>query len=148
MKLQLQQDQSKKETEIQITYPRMDERLNRMIHEIRQYEHTISGKVDGAIFEIPLERIVYFDCIDGKTFFYTKDETFESQENLIGLEKELEATSVVRIQKNCLMNTNYLRSVRPYPNHRLLAEMNNGEKLIISRKYISELKNIGKRRVI
>ncbi|MDO5520953.1 MAG: LytTR family DNA-binding domain-containing protein [bacterium] len=145
MKVKLQQDPHKAETEVTISYEKMDSRLHRMIGIIRQYEYTICGTIENRIFEIPLDEILYFDCTEGRTFFYTKENTYECEKNLITLEQELNQTSVLRVQKNCLMNTQHLECVSPYPNHRLLAEMSNGEKIIISRKYIPNLHELGKR---
>lgn len=145
MKLQLQQDKSKKEIEVKITYAYMDERIQKMVQGIRQYEYTLMGKRESQSYEVALEDILYFDCTERSTFFYTKDGVYECDTNLSNLEKELRTTTIVRIQKNCLLNTRYLKCVSPYPNHRLLAELKNGEKLIVSRKYIPDLQNMGKR---
>lgn len=54
---------------------------------------------------------------------------------------QITVIKVIRINKGTLLNITALVNVRPYPNHRLLAELSNGEHLIISRKYISVLQN-------
>ncbi len=146
--IKLQQNKNKLEPEITVSYAKMDHKLNRIICEIRQYEHIVYGTIEDKSYEIPLEDIIYFDCTEGRTFFYTQNGTYECKRNLITLEKELAHTTVLRIQKNCLLNMKYLRCVSPYPNHRLLAEMSNGEKLIISRKYIPDLKNMGREEML
>ena len=50
-------------------------------------------------------------------------------------------SNVVRISKTALLNISCLVCVKPYPNHRLLAELNNEENLIVSRKYIPILRD-------
>ena len=50
-------------------------------------------------------------------------------------------SNVVRISKTVLLNISCLVCVKPYPNHRLLAELNNEENLIVSRKYIPILRD-------
>lgn len=57
------------------------------------------------------------------------------------LEHELVETNIVRISKNVLLNISSLSCVKPHPNHRLLAELSNGEYLIVSRKYIPILQD-------
>ena len=59
------------------------------------------------------------------------------------LEEKLLHTSFIRISKNCIINIDYLKSVRPLYNHRLEAFLVNGETQIVTRNYIEVLKNIG-----
>lgn len=97
--------------------------------------------MEWQIFLIPLDEILYFDTTDRKTFLYTNKQVYECRKALIEVENELSNTTVIRISKETLLNTTALVNVRPYPNHRLMAELSNGENLIISRKYISILQN-------
>jgi DNA-binding LytR/AlgR family response regulator len=43
------------------------------------------------------------------------------------------------------MNTDYLKEIRQIRNSHLEAVMDNGEKLIVSRKYLQDIKRIFKR---
>jgi len=89
--------------------------------------------------------LYYADTVEGKTFLYTANEVYEITESLSGIEQRLKGNQFVRISKNCLINIDFLKKVEPYSNHRLLAHMKNGEKLIVGRTYIPELKNIVKK---
>lgn len=141
MKLRLHQRQELEETEIDIAYSRMTNRLSKMVGYIRQYTYMVEAFWNGKSFLIPLDEILYFDTTDRKTFLYTNKQVYECRKALIEVENELSNTTVVRISKETLLNTTALVNVRPYPNHRLMAELSNGENLIISRKYISILQN-------
>ncbi len=141
MKLRLHQRQEPEETEIDIAYSRMTNRLSKMVGYIRQYTYMIEAFWNGKSFLIPLDEILYFDTTDRKTFLYTNKQVYECRKALIEVENELSNTTVIRISKETLLNTTALVNVRPYPNHRLMAELSNGENLIISRKYISILQN-------
>ena len=141
MKLRLHQRQELEETEIDIAYSRMTNRLSKMVGYIRQYTYMVEAFWNGKSFLIPLDEILYFDTTDRKTFLYTNKQVYECRKDLIEVENELSNTTVIRISKETLLNTTALVNVRPYPNHRLLAELSNGEHLIISRKYISVLQN-------
>lgn len=96
----------------------------------------MEGTADGKHYQIPLPEILYFEVVDKKTFFYTKTRIYESPKSLLALQTECEKTNFLRISKNVLMNLNFLVSVKPYPNHRLLIELENNEQLLVSRKYI------------
>ena len=141
MKLRLHQRQELEETEIDIAYSRMTNRLSKMVGYIRQYTYMVEAFWNGKSFLIPLDEILYFDTTDRKTFLYTNKQVYECRKALIEVENELSNTTVIRISKETLLNTPALVNVRPYPNHRLMAELSNGENLIISRKYISILQN-------
>ena len=141
MKLRLHQRQELEETEIDIAYSRMTHRLSKMVGYIRQYTYMVEAFWNGKSFLIPLDEILYFDTTDRKTFLYTNKQVYECRKALIEVENELSNTTVIRISKETLLNTTALVNVRPYPNHRLMAELSNGENLIISRKYISILQN-------
>ena len=112
-----------------------------MVSYIRQYAYMVEAFCDGKSFLIPLDEILYFDTTDRKTFLYTNKQVYECRKTLITVENELSNTTIIRINKGTLLNITALVNVSPYPNHRLLAELSNGEHLIISRKYISVLQN-------
>ena len=141
MKLRLHQRQELEETEIDIAYSRMTNRLSKMVGYIRQYTYMVEAFWNGKSFLIPLDEILYFDTTDRKTFLYTNKQVYECRKALIEVENELSNTTVIRISKETFLNTTALVNLRPYPNHRLMAELSNGENLIISRKYISILQN-------
>ena len=141
MKLRLHQRQELEETEIDIAYSRMTNRLSKMVGYIRQYTYMVEAFWNGKSFLIPLDEILYFDTTDRKTFLYTNKKVYECRKTLSTVENELSNTTIIRINKGTLLNITALVNVSPYPNHRLLAELSNGEHLIISRKYISVLQN-------
>ncbi len=66
-----------------------------------------------------------------KTFMYTQQKIFECKKTLSAIEQDLIRSNVVRISKTVLLNISCLVCVKPYPNHRLLAELNNEENLIV-----------------
>lgn len=141
LKLQLYKKDGLSETEIDIRYSKLSKQLNRIIHYIKQQENVIEGVSQSNIYQIPLNDILYFEIVDRKTFIYTMTEVYECKKNLLTLEHELVETNIVRISKNVLLNISSLSCVKPYPNHRLLAELSNGEYLIVSRKYIPILQD-------
>jgi DNA-binding LytR/AlgR family response regulator len=118
----------------------MDQRLQRIVDYIRQYSFSIKGSADGQIFHLPLENILYIDSVDGRTFVYCHEKLYESKETLFSLEQSLINTPFVRISKSCILNINALKSVRTLLNHRMEVLLTNGEKLIVTRSYIDNLK--------
>ena len=141
LKLQILKKENLIETEIDIRYSNMTQSLNSIIQYIRQQEYLIQGTFDNKLYQIPLNKILYFETVDKRTFIYTQQKIFECKKKLSVIEQDLIKANIIRISKNVLLNISCLACVKPYPNHRLLAELNNKENLIVSRKYISSLRD-------
>lgn len=146
MKLTINQNLEIAEEEVIINCAYVDERMQRLIDCVRQFTFSIEGEWDGKIYQIPVEAIYYIESVDGKTFLYEKQQAYYSRQTLASMEQMLRHTAFVRISKNCLLNTAHLKCVEAYRNHRMRAELKNGEQLIISRNYIDSLKEKLKRR--
>ena len=56
------------------------------------------------------------------------------------LEDELKEYDFVKVSRACLVNLNELVHIKALANSRLEAELSNGEKIIVSRTYIPEIK--------
>lgn len=141
MKLSIHQDEQFTETEVIINCAYVDTRLQRLTDYIRQYSFSLECELDGKLYQLPIEEINYIESVDSKTFLYTEECTYSSRQTLMSLEEKLKNMTFVRINKSCLLNVSYLKCVAPYANHRLKAELKNGEQLIISRNYVEALKD-------
>lgn len=138
MKLTIHQNLAVSETEIIINCAHVDGRLRSLIELIRQHGFSLTGYQEEKEYQIPLEQIYFMDSADGQTFLYLEKEVYFCRDTL---EEKLLHTSFIRISKNCIINTDYLKSVRPLYNHRLEAFLVNGETQIVTRNYIEVLKN-------
>jgi len=139
MKLTLEQH-SNVETEIIVRYSVMDQRLQRLVEEIRTGDFILPCKAGIAVFAVPADTAYYMESVDGKTFVYTDNKEYESSLSLTSIETKLAAAGFVRISKSCILNLHYLKCVTPLWNARLEASMKNGEHLIITRHYVDALK--------
>jgi len=136
LKLLVEQSLDCKETEIKITCGLMDERLKRLIEQIRLFSFSVTAEKDGVTLPIALEDIYYFDTVDNKTFLYIERDVYRCDKKLYELEAQLVDTPFIRISKNCILNTNIVTSVRAQFSGRLEATLKNDEKVIISKHYI------------
>ena len=139
MKLTVNQSGSVGESEIIINCAYMDKTLKKIIDYITQFTFSLEGENEGKIYQLPMDKIFYIESVDGRTYLYDKSDSYLCKKSLQALEDELKYTPFVRVSKTCLLNTFYLRCVESYPNHRLKAELSNGEQIIISRNYIDNL---------
>lgn len=84
---------------------------------------------------IGIKDILYVEAIGENVFAYTKNNVFEIKKRLYELEDELAPYKFIRCSKSFLICLLKVTSVRPALNGRYLACMENGEEVIISRKY-------------
>jgi len=136
LKLLVEQSLDCKETEIKITCGLMDERLKRLIEQIRLFSFSVTAEKDGVSLPIALEDIFYFDTVNNKTFLYLEKDVYQCDKKLYELEAQLVDTPFVRISKNCILNTTLVTSMRAQFSGRLEATLKNNEKVIISKHYI------------
>lgn len=141
MKLSIHQNEHFTETEVIINCAYVDKRLQRLANYIWQYSFSLECESEGNQYQLPIEEIFYIESVDSKTFLYDHERTYSSRQTLTALEEQLKNMTFVRISKSCLLNVSYLKCVAPHANHRLRAELKNGEQLIISRNYVEALKN-------
>lgn len=114
------------------------------IESIRSYAlskgTTLTGSADERIYQFNLSEVFYFEAVDERVFAYTKDNTYELKTRLYELEKAYGDKHFVRCSKSFIINLMKLESISPALNGRFTAYMKNGEKIIISRQYVPEMK--------
>lgn len=141
MKLILQ-EKREKELTILVEYPQLDAQVKRIVHAIRAEEDSVMGEEGGRSYCIPIADIFYAECIDKRTFIYTQSHVYRVSKSLSQLEENLRKYSFARVSKRCLLNVNVLEGLKTLPNSKLEANLVNGEKIIISRTYIPEIKKV------
>ena len=140
MKIVIKQDDSVGETEITVVCRQIDAEIEQILSAVSLIGNTVAGVRGDETCFIPLKEILYFESVDNKVFFYTDGETYETTVKLYQLEEKLQNSKFARISKSVLANLNRFHSIRPEKNSRLTATLMNGEKLVVSRQYIGEIK--------
>jgi len=145
MKILIEPQNKVEELLVKILCREENEEVHRLYHHIANFAQPLWASQNGIQHKLYETDLYYVDTVESKTFLYTENEVFETTESLLCIEQSLKGNQFTRISKNCLINIDFLTRVEPYSNHRLLAHMKNGEKLIVGRTYIPELKNIVKK---
>lgn len=140
MKIIIEEKKDLAETEITVRCREMTEALAEAIAQLGVADHVFAGRREEETFFVPLRDIYYFEAVEGKLFFYTEKDIYESAVRLYKVEENLEGTSFARISKTMITNLKKMRSIKPIENSRLIATMTNGEKLVVSRQYVPEIK--------
>ena len=128
------------ELEITVNYSRMDDELNKLVSSIKMYDMKIPGRKEGRECVLEIADIVYIESFEKRTFLYTLTDTFENNFKLFELEEKLINRGFLRTSRNCLVNTNFIKSIQTETNSRLIITLPNEIKLIVSRLYATEIK--------
>ena len=119
-------------------------RLTRDFIEIREYcrhkGETITGYTQNHdATNIRVEDILYFEAVGELVFAYLEDQIFEIRGRLYQMEQKLNRKNIMRASKSILINVEKIVSVRSALNGRLMARMENGEEVLISRNYAKQI---------
>ncbi len=107
---------------------------------VRSRQGQLTGSLEGRQYAIAVSDIMYIESVDNRTFIYTSSKVYESKQRIYELEDILKPKHFLRISKASLVNLMKINSVKPALGGRFSAVLSNGEEVIISRKYVSDLK--------
>jgi DNA-binding LytR/AlgR family response regulator len=140
VKLTIEQSPDYVDPEIIVRCDQIDDELRDIISYIGISDKNIIGECDGATFFIPLRDVYYFEAVDNYVFIYTQQQVYRSTARLYALEQRLQGMLFSRISKSTILNLKQLHCVEVIKNARLQGTLTNGEKLIISRQYVPQVK--------
>ncbi len=107
---------------------------------VKSRQGQLTGTLDDRQYEVPLSDIFYIESVDNKVFLYTKDKVYEAKQKLYEFESALKAKHYLRVSKSMLLNLMKVEAIRPALNGRFSAVLRSGEQVIITRKYVPDLK--------
>ncbi len=127
---------------VKIGCHRVDARIKGIVDFVKMQQDSVEGLKDQQHFRIPIADIYYVESVDEQSFIYLKKDCYESRKKLYEFEDLLSAYHFARISKSIVVNLMKIKSIKPALNGRFLCRMLNDEEVIISRKYVPEIKKI------
>ena len=140
MELRIKQVPGEEPEVLEIRYHKMTDGLSEIITFVKSRAGQISADKEGRSVEIPVVDIFYAESVDNRLFIYTADDNYELRLKLYELEEMLRGKHFLRVQKGLLINLMKIKSIKPALSGRYTALLKNGEEIIISRKYVPDLK--------
>ena len=144
MKISINIISSESEEEVNFNVHYIDGNIKQAIELLSSSNKVIKhllGKKEEKYYKINIDEIFYIEAIERKIFIYTETETYETSEKLYVLEEQLASVNFIRISKSLLLNFNKIYSFYPKLSGNLEALLINNEKVIISRRYVANLKS-------
>lgn len=109
---------------------------------IQDERNELTGTREGKIYRLKLKDVYYFEVVDSKSFIYYEDEVYESRFRLYEFEEKCRGTVLFRASKSMILNADKIDYIVPSISGRFEAVLLNGEKVIVSRQYVSVLKRM------
>ncbi|MBR5067244.1 MAG: LytTR family transcriptional regulator [Lachnospiraceae bacterium] len=125
---------------VTIEYPEYTESVKGLIKKIKGLDISFSAFAEDGQMRIALADVFYIENVDRKVFLYTEKDVYRLNASMAEIEKIAKDSDLVRISRICIMNTSHLSGIRQLKNSHLEAMLDNGEKLIVSRKYLHDIK--------
>ena len=94
---------------------------------------------DRSTYFCKLTQMYYIESVDKRTYICTKADCYECRDRLYELEEKL-GPYFVRISKSMIVNLRKIQNVSAEPGGRMVAVLLNGERAVISRSYVKEIK--------
>ena len=125
---------------VTIEYPEYTESVKGLIKRIESLDVNFSVTSEDGQIRIPRSDVYYLEIVDRKAFLYTGKDVFRLDASMQEILDITVDSDLVRISRTCIMNTSHLTGIRQLKNSHLEATLDNGEKLIVSRKYLHDIK--------
>ena len=139
MKIVILEPQDNEEDQIIFKCQSMTPELLRIIARLKAQDVLVAHSGSDIHRIKPLE-LYYIEAVDNKVFLYLKEKVYESRLKLYELEESLSSYDFLRVSKSVIVNLSKIKSLSPAISGRFEALMENGERVIISRQYVPDLK--------
>lgn len=140
MKTKITKTDHNKPEYIEIFCHTISDEVREIVAFVKSRQGQLTAMADERMYEIAVSDIFYIESVDNKSFLYTKERVYESRQKLYELEELLAEKHFIRVSKSTLLNLMKVSSIKPALNSRFIAVLFSGEQIVISRKYVPELK--------
>lgn len=140
MKITIETLPDGEEEEIIIRSNSLDSDLMELIYSIKAGRSRLTAFTDGEIIKLAPSDIYYFESVDNRVCACCEKQVYEVKQKLYELEQIYDHTDFLRISKSMIVNISKITRLAPMFNGRLEAILLNGEKIVISRQYVADLK--------
>ena len=126
--------------ELEIRCHEETEEVKDIITFVKSRQGKLTGICEGQQHEIPIADVYYVETVDNSVFIYGQNKVYETKQKLYELEGMLREKYFLRVSKSLVLNLMKIKAIKPALNGRYSAILQSGEEVIISRKYVAQLK--------
>ncbi|CAJ2236406.1 LytTR family DNA-binding domain-containing protein [Companilactobacillus paralimentarius] len=114
--------------------------LMKTIDNLDNHTDVVPLAVDDRVVMIQLDEIIAIEVYKNELTVYTQVKAYKLRGKLKEMYQRLNKGDFIQISKSAVINLNHLSSLEASFSGNMLAFMDNGEKLTVSRKYLTQLK--------
>lgn len=140
MKITIEALPDGQEEEIIIRSNSIDSEMMELIYALKSGRSKLNAYSEDGIVRLDTREVFYFESVDNKVCACCEKNVYEIKQKLYELENIFEHTDFVRISKAMIVNVGKISKIIPMFNGRLEAVLKNGERVVISRQYVPDLK--------
>lgn len=143
MKVLIEEIDSGQDEEIIIRCHKVNDEILELLNKLRKNQVMVFlGYEDENIHRLKKSDVFYFEAVDNKVFIYCKEKVFGSKQKLYEIEEIAKGNKFFRASKSSIINITKIAFVKPSINGRFEAVLDNGETVVVSRKYVPVLKKM------
>ena len=142
MRAEIVTDRTDEAVKVEIHCKDVTSDVRRLKGYIDNYKAGISASDEESTYIVALEDVYFIESVDKKTFVYTKDKVLGTDKRLYELEAVLEDRDFFRCSKSVIINLGKVVKLKPELTRNILATLENGEVVVISRRYAAQLKKL------
>ena len=140
MKVQVTLDDKYEEIEVNINARNFDEEVQQLMHKLKTpTTSVIDGYINQEIRMLKVAEIYTVYVEEGKVYFQTDEEEYQSKKKLFEIEKMLDK-QFSRVNKSMLVNVDHIRSFQLNMLGSTELILHNGATVHVSRKFLKDLK--------
>ena len=142
MKITILETRPDEEDEIIVKCHYLDDDITHLLNQLKNGNGKMNFYKDNKILLVEKKDILFFESVDDKVFAYTLEDALETKLKLYELEEILPEKNFFRANKAVIVNVNKIKSLSPAFGGRFEAVLKNDYRVIISRNYVSKLKEL------
>lgn len=142
MKVEIKTEQSVESTFVEIHCRDITKEVSQLKTYISNYNTGITAMDNGETHIVKLDEILYIESVDKRTFIYTEGKVLGTDKRLYELEGLLDERDFFRCSKSVIINLTKVIKLKPEITRNILATLTNGEVVVVSRRYATELKKL------
>jgi len=139
MKLTAQRDEFLDNDYVDVRYRKLTPKIHQIFQICENAGSVLLCEKDSAMHKVDINDVMYIEWVDSRCCVYTKEDVFYLSTSLKQLEESLLKKQFVRISKMALLNVYTIKSLANGLHFRMTAEMENGEKIVVGRRYREDL---------
>jgi len=142
MNVSIQEIGNEEKEEIIIRCHTINDEVLAIVHKLKESQDSVIGLSDEESHRLKLGEIYYFEVVDNKSFIYCKEQVYSSKLKLYEFEELCQGSRFFRASKSTIVNSGKIGYIKPSISGRFEASLKNGEKVLVSRQYVPELKKL------